>query len=489
MTRTQKPGLFNTPRRDSPWTHVQKTVKRFLNNTPQPDKIAQLSRPTTPVTQAIKDSYLAGAFERQMQHAMHLRRPASQYTLDTLLGPVKVVGWELGHNQSLGTTYYWLIYTDDPSWGSSWHSHLESLLTYYPEHRIVLLSDHDHTMKRVELEIPTLEGHIYLGLISDMEPVRQMELAALDAETNEDALQGQRGTWKDWDLPGTRKNRTMAELNPALDDSYQEALWADTVLRKRMADVHNVFDIPEAHREADLKAFGIHPNGLGSTRRKDQALGYELDQVLLKIADVYKICPGYLEAEDDDTEARIVPWTWTSSNLAEHALHFAEACRAARTDKENVQAWLIRSPCDEDNSDIADVGIVWSRNHPHVEGATVYLRTQMSLWNPGGNGPEWGWEPSERIEFKAFCLLVQASGLPFTGLDCPESAQEMLMPDILRHHNTKPLDLAALLNEHDGVDETYMEAVGVTITVADTFEKFKNVAPEAFQSLHTQNLQ
>ena len=91
--------------------------------------------------------------------------------------------------------------------------------------------------------------------------------------------------------------------------------------------------------------------------------------------------------------------------------------------------------------------------------------------------------PGERIGFKALCHLLQATGLPFLGVNSPLSPESTGMPALLRSDLTWMLNVPVFLQGHHGWHETSGRPGDRQRNVRGQFEKLKTLAPEHFAHL------
>lgn len=168
-----------------------------------------------------------------------------------------------------------------------------------------------------------------------------------------------------------------------------------------------------------------------------------------------------------------VPQTTRESPLASLAAQLAHACAAAQNG-ERVTFWLILN----EQTTSRSVRLAWTQTTP--PGDQAYAYSKAFRWDDADPNAV---DPAERIGFKALCHLIQATRLPFLGVNSPLSPEIARMPALLRSDLTWMLNVPVFLQGHHGWHETSGQPGGKQRDVRGQFEKLKTIAPEYFAHL------
>jgi hypothetical protein len=158
------------------------------------------------------------------------------------------------------------------------------------------------------------------------------------------------------------------------------------------------------------------------------------------------------------------------AELAEQLGHVYTAAQAG----EPVTFWLILN----EQTTARSVRLAWAHTAP--SGEQTYTHSKAFRWDAAD--PEIV-DPKERIGFKALCHLIQATGLPFLGVNSPLNPDITGMDALLSSKLTWMLNAPVFLQCHHGSQETTGRPGGKQRSVRGQFEKLKTLAPEHFAHL------
>ena len=96
------------------------------------------------------------------------------------------------------------------------------------------------------------------------------------------------------------------------------------------------------------------------------------------------------------------------------------------------------------------VRLAWTQTtHP---GEQKYAYSRAFRWDDADPNRV---DPTERIGFKALCHLIQATGLPFLGVNSPLCPETTEMAALLRSNHTWMLNVPVFLQGHHGAETRF----------------------------------
>jgi hypothetical protein len=161
------------------------------------------------------------------------------------------------------------------------------------------------------------------------------------------------------------------------------------------------------------------------------------------------------------------------STLADLAKQLGHVYAAAQNG-EPVTFWLIL------NEQTTSRSVRLACTRTAQSGKQTYAYSKTFRWD--ATDPEII-DTKERIGFKALCHLIQATGLPFLGVNSPLSPEINGMEALLSSSRTWMLNIPVFLQCHQGPHETIRRPEGKQRSVRGQFEKLKALAPEHFAHL------